>query len=178
MNTYKVKEGDLIGDIEGFPIEVVQKMIDEQVKQGNKADISVFQDGCDNGFLRDGFDWDDTKDGEWFWSEVIEDRNFEKFFEKYPHQTVEEGIKQSDFKTILDSIGNLLEYKNSNYGNAVLEPLSIFAGKTKAGVRLDDKLSRIKNSEVLRKNDVADVLGYLVLICKENNWTNFDEFKD
>ena len=86
--------------------------------------------------------------------------------------------EKSDFKTILDSIGSLLEYKNSNYGNAVLEPLSIFAGKTKAGVRLDDKLSRIKNSETLRKNDVVDVLGYLVLICKENNWTDFDEFKD
>lgn len=91
---------------------------------------------------------------------------------------IDETIEKSDFKTILDSIGSLLEYKNSNYGNAVLEPLSIFAGKTKAGVRLDDKLSRIKNSETLRKNDVVDVLGYLVLICKENNWTDFDEFKD
>ena len=40
---YKVKQSDLIGDIKGFPIEVVQKMVERQVEQGNKADVTVFQ---------------------------------------------------------------------------------------------------------------------------------------
>ena len=31
METYKVKQEDLIGELEGFPIEVVQKMIERQV---------------------------------------------------------------------------------------------------------------------------------------------------
>lgn len=84
----------------------------------------------------------------------------------------------SDFKKITSSLNDLLEYKNKQYGDAVLDPISIFKGKCKAGQRLDDKLSRIKNSEELRKNDVADALGYLVLVCKEKGWTNFDEFKD
>lgn len=84
----------------------------------------------------------------------------------------------SKFKKITDGIADLLEHKNKNYGNAVLSPLQIFAGKTKAGVRLDDKLARIKNSDTLRKNDVADVLGYMILICKENGWDDFSEFKD
>lgn len=39
----KVKQSDLIGDIAGLPIEVVQKMCEEQVNQGNKFDVSVFQ---------------------------------------------------------------------------------------------------------------------------------------
>lgn len=87
-----------------------------------------------------------------------------------------EGV--SDFYTITESIADLLVYKNAKYGNAVLEPLQIFSGKCKAGTRLDDKLGRIKNSSELRKNDVADLIGYLILTCKENNWTDFSEFKD
>jgi hypothetical protein len=44
--------------------------------------------------------------------------------------------------------------------------------------RLDDKIARIKNSPELRKNDVADCIGYLTLLCVSKGWTNFDEFKD
>lgn len=82
------------------------------------------------------------------------------------------------FGDILGSLNDLLEYKNTKYGDAVLNPLEIFCGKCKAGQRLDDKLGRIKNSKELRKNDVADLIGYLVLTCKEKGWDNFDEFKD
>ena len=82
------------------------------------------------------------------------------------------------FGGILSSINSLLEYKNEKYGNSALEPLEIFQGKCKVGQRLDDKLSRVKNSEELKKNDVADLIGYLVLTCKEKGWTNFDEFMD
>ena len=86
--------------------------------------------------------------------------------------------KSNNFKTITDSISSLLEYKNTKYGNSALEPLNVFKNKCKVGDRLDDKLSRVKNSSELKKNDVADIIGYLILTCKENNWTNFDEFKD
>ena len=85
---------------------------------------------------------------------------------------------ESDFKTITDSIASLLEYKNEKYGNAALEPLKIFTNKTQVGQRIDDKLARIKNSDELRKNDVADLIGYLLLECKFRGWNNFDEFKD
>ena len=85
---------------------------------------------------------------------------------------------ESNFKTITDSIASLLEYKNKKYGNSALEPLNIFKGKCKVGDRLDDKLARVKNNDALQKNDVADLIGYLFLVCKENKWSNFDEFKD
>lgn len=83
-----------------------------------------------------------------------------------------------DFNKPLTSIADLLKYKNAKYGNSALEPLEIFGNKCKVGTRLDDKLARIKNAKELKKNDVADLIGYLTLVCIENKWDNFDEFKD
>ena len=85
---------------------------------------------------------------------------------------------QGKFEGILTSLNSLLEYKNEKYGNVALEPLNIFTKYGGIGQRIDDKLSRIKNSDELRKNDVADMLGYLVLLCKENGFESFEEFKD
>lgn len=83
-----------------------------------------------------------------------------------------------NFKKITDSISELLDYKNEKYGSSALEPLNIFQGKCKVGQRLDDKLARVKNNDVLSKNDVADLIGYLVLTCAEKGWNDFNEFKD
>lgn len=83
-----------------------------------------------------------------------------------------------DFRPITESMCSLLEYKNEKYGNSALEPLKMFSGKCKVGTRIDDKLARIKNGKELKKNDVADLIGYLMLTCVENGWDNFDEFKD
>lgn len=82
------------------------------------------------------------------------------------------------FDKVTSSIADLLKYKNEKYGNSALEPMQVFEGKTKVGQRLDDKLARIKNSTELKKNDVADLIGYLTLVCVENDWTDFSEFKD
>ena len=71
------------GELEGFPQEVVEKMLDEQVKQGNKRDVSVFEADVNSGAY-DGFDWYDTVDGYYFLAEVIDDLNFDLFFEHYP----------------------------------------------------------------------------------------------
>lgn len=85
---------------------------------------------------------------------------------------------QNVFDKTLSSLADLLKYKNEKYGNSALEPLQIFGNKCKVGTRLDDKLARVKNSTELKKNDIADLIGYLTLICVENNWDNFEEFKD
>lgn len=84
MQKYTVKQKDLIGDIKNFPIEVVQKMVDYQVEQGNRVDVTIFQkdsQSCDN---EGGFWWDATKEGDDFWSEVIINHNFDLFFARYP----------------------------------------------------------------------------------------------
>jgi hypothetical protein len=88
MATIKIKTtitpSDITGSIKNFPIEVVKKMIEEQVNQGNEADVTVFQEerGADKALK--GFNWCNTEDGHLFWQNVIVTRNFDLFFEKYP----------------------------------------------------------------------------------------------
>lgn len=96
-----------------------------------------------------------------------------EWLEKSTH---DEPQDKNDFKDITDSIAKLLEYKNKQYGNSALEPLEIFGGKCTYGSRVDEKLARVQNSEELRKNDIVDILGGLILICREKNWNNFDEY--
>lgn len=82
-NTYKVKPEDLIGEIEGFPIEVVQRMVDCQVEQGNKADVTVFQKSNMASKRDKGFDWDKTKESA-SWIGIIIWKEFDIFFKYNP----------------------------------------------------------------------------------------------
>lgn len=81
---FKVEQSDLVGDIENFPIEVVEKMIEEQVKQGNIPNVKVFQEYFFASYSDNGFDWSSTDEGYDFWQEVIGESRFNLFFEKYP----------------------------------------------------------------------------------------------
>jgi hypothetical protein len=88
---------------------------------------------------------------------------------------------KEDVQKVLFHLEELLLEKNKNYGNSALEPLRVFSKVENSEgilVRIDDKLSRIKNSKELRKNDVVDLLGYLVLLCIQKGWTNFNELKN
>lgn len=90
-------------------------------------------------------------------------------------------ISDSTFKMqqILDGVKDLVAYKNEKYKNAALVPtVKIFAGKCKVGEKVDEKLTRINNATELSKNDVVDVIGYLIKVCEEKDWTDFSEFKD
>lgn len=92
-----------------------------------------------------------------------------------------ETSPQDKIMTTTAAITNLLLYKNERYGNAALNPPNIFSNLTaeeSIQIRLDDKLKRIKNSDKLRKNDIADLLGYLILLCISNDWNDFSEFMD
>jgi len=76
---------------------------------------------------------------------------------------------------------NLLLYKNKKYGNSALEPLGMFFKGDSTNsilIRLDDKLSRVKNNKELQKNDVSDLIGYLMLLCIDKGWTDFKEMED
>lgn len=86
MERYIVKPEDLKGEIADFPIEVVQRMVDCQVEQGNKADVSVFQKNKREGAYG-GFHWGATIEGYVFWSIITGGKNFDVFFERYPKQS-------------------------------------------------------------------------------------------
>ena len=97
--TYQVKSEDSIGQLEGFPIEVVQKMIERQVEQGSEANIKVFQKRADSGVLNHGFAWAETVEKYSFWNDVIRLKSFNVFFAKYPKQTSE--VKKSEHPEII-----------------------------------------------------------------------------
>lgn len=72
------------GEIADFPIEIVEKMLEYQVLQGNPRDVSVFEKCNVNSRRGFGFDWETTDDGHYFWNDVINNKNFALFFDRYP----------------------------------------------------------------------------------------------
>ena len=76
---------------------------------------------------------------------------------------------------------DLVLEKNKRYGDSALSPLGCFSkldGEQGIRIRLDDKLKRIANSGELRKNDIADLIGYLSLLCVSRGWTDFTDLID
>jgi len=92
----------------------------------------------------------------------------------------------TEIEKTIEAIKVFLLEKNKRYGNSALDPLSVFSSHVKGDdqaldnmlVRLDDKLKRIQNAPELRKNDVADIIGYLVLLCINKGWGDFSDLID
>lgn len=82
------------------------------------------------------------------------------------------------FKRAYESICKMQIAKNKAYGESALKPLDIFARHHPYGARLDEKLARIKNAPELYKNDLADIIGGCMLICKDRGWDNFEDLVD
>lgn len=89
---YKVKQEDLVGQLLDFPIEVVQKMVERQVEQGNKPDVTIFQKDCRATKLEGGFTWEPTIEGDGFWYRVIALRVFDLFFGRYPKDSLSKKV--------------------------------------------------------------------------------------
>jgi len=67
-----------------------------------------------------------------------------------------------------DNIKEILLQKNKEYGNSAINPVRIFSSADnieQINVRLDDKLSRIKNkgNKTIKEDTVLDLIGYLIL---------------
>lgn len=113
---FKVEQSDLVDGIKDFPIEVVEKMIGEQEKQGNKVNVEVFQKFPAAGIGENGFEWSIAEDGYDFWEKVIGERNFELFFEKYPKKAKLVYIV-GDSEVGMDIIKTLEKYGGINEHN-------------------------------------------------------------
>lgn len=74
------------GGIEGFPKEIVDRMLDLQEEKGCERDIGVFEEYNCADFCQGGFNWDETSEKSSFWYKVIINKNFDLFFEKYPKE--------------------------------------------------------------------------------------------
>ena len=94
---------------------------------------------------------------------------------------MDEMTSADKITAICDSMKELLLEKNARYGDSALHPLQVFSRLNPSEgilIRLDDKLSRVSNSANLRKNDTADLIGYLVLLCAAEGWTDFADLID
>lgn len=88
---------------------------------------------------------------------------------------------QTKIRLLFNNFSEFLIEKNKRYGDSALYPINVFSKQdpnSQLCNRLDDKLSRIQNSEELRKNDICDAFGYLSLLMIENDWLEFDEMID
>ena len=71
------------GELRDFPSSIIVKMVENQIAQGNPANIEIF---CNDVYaikLDGGFNWDETKDGFEFWYNIISKKSFGDFFLRY-----------------------------------------------------------------------------------------------
>jgi len=70
---------------------------------------------------------------------------------------------------VCDTIKDLLLKKNTQYGDSALNPLRIMSEASPVEqilVRIDDKLNRIKQGNILQDDEdvITDLIGYFVLL--------------
>ena len=140
-----VTPDDLIGCIYDFPIEVVQKMVDYQVKQGNEPDVAIFQKNCLMSKNYGGFDWGETEEGGDFWSCVIDNIDFELYFKKYPkkEQKTMSAFKKKDLipgKHIVEFNNGRLAMVNTAMNNDIY--LQLYQSYITLSIYNDDLVDR------------------------------------
>jgi hypothetical protein len=87
--TYKVTSRDIKGRLKtfDFPLEVVERIVECQVEQGNKPDLSHYQEYRYLAKKNEGgFDWENTVEGKKFWEEILVFFNYKIFFDRYPRK--------------------------------------------------------------------------------------------
>lgn len=75
--------------------------------------------------------------------------------------------EQQAISDVCDKLKELLLEKNRKYGNSALNPMRVFSkasAEEQILVRMDDKLSRIKNRQTDDDEDpFIDLAGYIIL---------------
>ena len=98
--------------------------------------------------------------------EIMRDKGYQTWITDLQMLAIDAPAGNEILNSALE-IAEMLIKKNISYGNSALEPVRIFSKadpKEQLMVRLDDKLSRIKNQESFPgDNDIDDMIGYLVL---------------
>lgn len=75
---------------------------------------------------------------------------------------------QEQISRVCDGIKGMLIEKNRKYGDAAINPIRCFSKASPSEqllVRIDDKLSRIRNAQTDEDEDpINDLIGYLILL--------------
>ena len=78
-------------------------------------------------------------------------------------------MSQIHIAKVCDDVKDLLLEKNAKYGDSALNPIRILSRSSPTEqilVRIDDKLNRIKQGNILEDDEdvVTDLIGYFVLL--------------
>lgn len=119
-----ITKEDLIGQIANFPLKIVEAMVANQVRQGNPANVNVFQEKVDASFVEGGFSWNKSAEGQFFWSKVINGKQFPKEIvppdksiehtkpEEPSNESPEEVVVEAVKKTPAYKVGDIVKVKN------------------------------------------------------------------
>jgi len=69
-----------------LPVEIQERMLDEQVRQGNPRNAEVFEKEIMATPQEGGFLWAQSVEGFDFWNRIIENGDIAEFYKKYPKQ--------------------------------------------------------------------------------------------
>ena len=165
-------------DLENF-LENNEKIEGDEIYELEELEELEVLDGLEDSDLKE---LEKMKDFSFKRNDDLVESNYGGLEEAFDEETTGDKINK-----IYSAMSNLIKEKNKRYGNSVMEPLGIFNSHVDKKnneslngilIRLDDKLKRIKNSEVLRKNDVSDLMGYLAFLCADKGWTDFSDLID
>lgn len=81
-------------DLAATPTRIIDKMMEEQVAQGNVANVSVFDNNIISSSWAGGFDWHSTNEGEGFWHDVLIEHNFNLFDSVFSSEGKDKPIKK------------------------------------------------------------------------------------
>jgi hypothetical protein len=98
-----------------LPVEIQEKMLDEQERQGNPRNAEVFEKNIVASPSEGGFLWGLSEERYDFWAEIIRRGNFAVFYEKYPKQpalkVIPLHIKVLNSKDLVEDIAEKLIMK-------------------------------------------------------------------
>ena len=121
------------GQLEGFPVEIVELMLQRQFEQTGKRDVSVFEEEKTSCKDLKGFTWEHTKELHNFWRDVISNKNFKVFYKKYP----------KEFNSHIKTKQNDKESTTSSTGIKVFKPVATISnGEKRTGTRISGRSSK------------------------------------
>lgn len=172
------------GQLKGFPDEVVEWMLQQQVKQGNKRDVSVFENGNSSDRHSKGFNWFDTSEKHDFCEKVILNKRFDLFFKRYPKKQSE--VKYFKYELNKESRKALELINKKNINQVYFGKSQYYYGtdgtckKTAFGLMKDQIVSPKQIIEMLldKKEPVKDEKIELEMTVKykDGNIGNFVKF--
>ena len=131
-----------------LPVEIQNRMLDEQERQGNKRDPRPFRIKVHEDKLNGGMNWDETNEGDNFWISVLT-KDFNHFYTEYPKEKLVNFCVKVNPIT-LPFLVNIRSTRNINQERINKFPYAIFSSLVKAGGSPDSKGKELSTQEFLR----------------------------